>query len=110
MDSRVEDQTRTIVSNADLIILGGEHVSTQNHFFEKIGLRQIVASFGGVVLGVSAGSMNCADIVYSPPELDGEAVDPAYRRFLRGLNLTKTMLAPHYDQMINITSDEFRLS
>ena len=42
--------------------------------------------------------MNSADIVYSQPEEEGEAVDPAYQRFLTGLNLTKTNLLPHYQE------------
>ena len=106
LDRQTADQAETLVSNADLIVLGGGHVPTQNTFFEEIGLRQIVEGFDGVALGISAGSMNCADVVYSPPELDGEAIDPEYRRFLTGLNLTKTMLIPHYSQMINLAIDD----
>ena len=106
LDGRNADQAESLVSNADLIILSGGHVPTQNKFFEEIELRRIVAGFDGVALGISAGSMNCADVVYSPPELDGEAIDPEYRRFLTGLNLTKTMLVPHYSQMINLAIDD----
>ena len=42
--------------------------------------------------------MNSAETVYAHPERDGEAADPAYRRFLPGLGLTKTMLLPHYQE------------
>ena len=106
LDRQSADHAESLVSNADIIILGGGHVPTQNKFFEEIELRRIVEGFDGVALGISAGSMNCADVVYSPPELDGEAIDPEYRRFLTGLNLTKTMLIPHYLQMINLAIDD----
>ena len=105
LDRRTASQTETLVSNADIIVLCGGHVPTQNRFFEEIGLRRTLAGFNGVVVGVSAGSVNCADVVYSPPELEGEAVDPNYRRFLRGLNLTKTSLIPHYNELVKTTLD-----
>jgi len=40
--------------------------------------------------------MNCADIVYCPPEIEGEAVNPTFKRYLKGLGLTKTNILPHY--------------
>ena len=85
-----------LVRGADFIILAGGHVPTQNRFFHRIGLKDLLAGYDGVVMGVSAGSMNSAETVYAHPELPGEAVDPAYRRFLPGLGLTKRMILPHY--------------
>ena len=96
LDGRNEGQAAELVRGSDLIILSGGHVPTQNRFFRKIGLRGLMKDFDGIVIGISAGSMNSADIVYSQPEEEGEAVDPAYQRFLTGLGLTKTMLLPHY--------------
>ena len=40
--------------------------------------------------------MNSAEIVYAQPEMSGEAIDPNYKRFLKGLNLTKFQIIPHY--------------
>lgn len=40
--------------------------------------------------------MNCAETVYALPELDGEAVDPDYCRFIPGLGLTSRMIIPHF--------------
>ena len=40
-------------------------------------------------MGISAGSMNSSDIVYAQPELDGEVIDHNYKKFFKGLNLTK---------------------
>jgi len=43
--------------------------------------------------------MNCAEMVYSHPELDGESVDPDFRRFRRGLGLTQFNMIPHYQNV-----------
>lgn len=80
----------------DVIFLGGGHVPTQNAFFHRIGLREKLAHFDGIIIGISAGSMNAADEVYAQPEMPGEAADPSYRRFLRGLGLTDINILPHY--------------
>ena len=65
--------------------------------------------YDGIVVGISAGSMNSADVVYSHPEEEGEAVDPDYRRFLAGLNLTKVMLLPHYQDEKDVVLDGLRV-
>ena len=96
LNGRTADRAAELVQNADFIILTGGHVPTQNRFFARIGLRALLSGFDGVIMGISAGSMNSAETVYAQPELEGEAVDPAYKRFLPGLGLTKTMLLPHY--------------
>lgn len=96
LDGRNADRARELVKGADFIILAGGHVPTQNRFFASINLRGLLSGFDGVLLGISAGSMNSAETVYSQPEEPGEAKDPEYRRFLPGLGLTKTMLLPHY--------------
>lgn len=83
----------------NVIILSGGHVPTQNAFFQDISLKEKIQDFPGIIIGISAGTMNCAEIVYAHPELDGEATDPQYKRFIPGLGLTKRMVLPHY-QMI----------
>ncbi len=99
LDGRNKERAKELVRASDLIILGGGHVPTQNAFFTEIGLRDLMEGFDGTVFGISAGSMNAADIVYAQPEREGESTDPAFRRFLPGLNLTKTMLIPHYQEI-----------
>ena len=98
LDSRNEEQAEALVRESNFIILSGGHVPTQNAFFRKIGLRELMKDYDGIVVGISAGSMNSAETVYAQPERDGEAMDPAYQRFLPGLGLTKTMLLPHYQE------------
>ena len=98
LDRRNQNKAAELVQSADLIILMGGHVPTQNRFFAEIQLRELLNNYDGVIVGISAGSMNSADIVYAQPELEGEAVSPDYQRFLPGLNLTKTMILPHYQK------------
>lgn len=109
LDGRNADRAAALVRNANLLILAGGHVPTQNRFFEKIRLCALLREFDGVVIGISAGSMNCAEVVYAMPEEPGEAVDPAYRRFLAGLGLTKTNLLPHYGDMKDEILDGLRV-
>ena len=105
LDGRNARDAAALVGGANLLILGGGHVPTQNRYFQNIGLRELVKAFAGVVVGISAGSMNSAGIVYAHPELDGEAINPAYQRFLPGLGLTDTMLIPHYQEVKDETLD-----
>ena len=97
------------LDNYEVIILGGGHVPTQNKFFEKINLAEKIKSFEGIIIGVSAGSMNSADEVYAQPEETGEAIDPNYKRFLKGLNLTKFQIIPHYYSIKDGILDGFRI-
>ena len=93
----------------DMIILSGGHVPTENDFFMEIGLAEKIRGFEGIVMGISAGSMNCAEIVYAQPEMPGEAVDPDYRRFIPGLGLTKYNILPHYQAVKDDYVDGMRL-
>jgi peptidase E len=102
-------RTPELVKKADWIILCGGHVPTQNRFLHEIGLKELLQGFQGVMMGCSAGSMNCAENVYSHPELPGEAVDPQYRRWLKGLGLTEINLIPHYEQVRYAKVDGLRL-
>ena len=109
LDGLNRNQAGELVRGADFIILAGGHVPTQNRFFCEIGLRELMQDFSGVVLGISAGTMNAADIVYSQPEEAGEAVDPAYQRFPPGLGLTKTQILPHYQNTRHEVLDGLRV-
>ena len=109
LDGRTEERAAELVRSADLIVLTGGHVPTQNRFFQRIGLRGLLKDFPGVIVGISAGSMNSAELVYAQPEEEGEAIDPAYERFLPGLGLTKTMLLPHYQEVKDDVLDGLRL-
>ena len=109
LDRRNASKVRDLIKKADWIVLCGGHVPTQNRFINEIGLKGLLEGYKGVVMGCSAGSMNCADMVYSHPELPGETVDPGYRRWLKGLGLTDINLIPHYHQVRNVILDGKRL-
>ncbi|MBE6910611.1 MAG: dipeptidase E [Ruminococcaceae bacterium] len=109
LDRRNAKDAPELVKRAGLIVLGGGHVPTQNRFFREIGLRELLHGFDGVLVGISAGSMNAAETVYAQPERPGEAVDPHYRRFLPGLGLTETMLLPHYQECRDDVLDGLRV-
>lgn len=83
----------------DVILLAGGHVPTQNTFMKKIGLKERLIDFNGLLIAWSAGSMNCASNVYAAPELEGEAIDPSFTRWLSGLGLTETNIFPHYQSL-----------
>jgi peptidase E len=83
----------------DTIVLSGGHVPTQNKFFEKISLKKQIKNFNGILIGISAGTMNSAEEVYAQPELDGESIDKDYKRFICGLGITSLMILPHYQDI-----------
>jgi len=98
----------SIISHCDLVVLSGGHVPTQNAFFRRIRLRHTLHKFQGVVLGISAGSMNSAGMVYVQPEEAGESV-PEFNRFAPGLGLTAVNICPHYQKVKDNILDGLRL-
>lgn len=97
------------VAGANFIILSGGHVPTQNAFFKRIHLDLLLQGYKGLLMGISAGSMNCAKWVYAMPELDGESMNPFYHRFIPGLGLTNTMIIPHFQKLRYESLDGKRL-
>lgn len=102
-----DSRFREIKSLADfeVIILGGGHVPTQNNFFSRLNLFEKIKEFDGILLALSAGSMNSAEEVYAIPELEGEATDPGYNKWLRGLGITKCRMLPHYQYFRDVYLD-----
>lgn len=97
------------IAEYDVVILAGGHVPTQNAFFEKIRLKEHIKDFDGILIGISAGTMNSAETVYAQPELEGESIDKKYRKFLCGLGITKLMILPHYQDIKDDILDGKRL-
>ena len=93
VDNRNHSEIIEIVKKADIIILGGGELPCQNTFFNNLHLRQALTYYDGIIVGMSAGSMNLADIVFNFPELDRQIGDPNY---LNGLGYTDINIVPHY--------------
>lgn len=109
LDRRTFRSAHWMIKRANFIILCGGHVPTENKFFSELKLKEKIQDFEGVLLGISAGSMNCADIVYASPELPGESIDPDYKIFLRGLGLTDVNILPHFQNLKDAKLDGRRL-
>lgn len=97
------------LENIDVIILAGGHVPTQNRFMKQLRLKDRLLDYNGILVAWSAGSMNCADIVYAGPELEGEAVDPLYERWITGLGITDINIFPHFQSLKDDYLDGLRL-
>ena len=109
LDAYNQEEAAELIEWSDFIILAGGHVPTQNRFFQKIGLASLMQGYKGVVMGISAGTMNAAETVYAQPEESGESIDPEYQRFVPGLGLTKAQVCPHYQKVKHYTLDDKRL-
>ena len=98
VDSRNERDAARLIALSDVVMLAGGHVPTEMAFFNQLGLKKLLREYTGIVMGISAGTMNCADTVYVQPEEPGESFDPGFVRFAPGLALTPFMLLPHYQK------------
>lgn len=108
-DRRNEHEITDYLYNYDVIVLTGGHVPTENQFFNRIHLKELLKSYKGIIIGLSAGTMNCADVVYAQPELDGEATNLTYKKYLDGLHLTKINILPHFQEIKEQTLDGLRV-
>lgn len=105
LDHRTVDMPAEQILDYDMIMLCGGHVPTERGWFEEIELRRHLEHFDGIVIGISAGSMNSAEEVFALPEIEGETKDPDYDWFFEGLGFAKTSIIPHfqaiYDQELD---------
>ena len=107
-----DSRTMQLIENVksyDVIVLAGGHVPTQNSFFKKLNLKNRLKGYDGLIIAWSAGSMNCAEIVYAQPELEGEAIDATFQRFIPGLGITKRMIIPHFQNVKTDILDGLRV-
>lgn len=104
-DGRNADKAEELIRESALVVLAGGHVPTENKFYKRIGLSSLIQDYEGSVIGISAGTMNCAGVVYAPPELDGEALAPDYERYLEGLGITDINVFPHLQYLRSVRLD-----
>ena len=108
-DDRDADEFDDLLSRCQVVLLCGGHVPTQQAFLQSLGAVEALAGYKGVVIAMSAGSMNCADPVYSQPEDPGEGTDSGFERWLPGLGLTETCIIPHFQKTRTWMLDGLRL-
>jgi dipeptidase E len=108
LDRRNDEDAQSLIWESDLVILAGGHVPTQNAYFQEIGLAELLENYQGVLMGISAGTMNCAWQVYMQPEAAGES-GPEFERYATGLGLTDVNVLPHYQQVKDYLLDGKRL-
>ena len=108
LDGTNAQSAKKLVHSSDLIIFAGGHVPTQNAFLNAIRMRELLKDFNGVIMGISAGSMNLANPVYVQPEEEGES-SPDFPRFAPGLGVTRYQILPHYQKVKDNILDGKRL-
>lgn len=109
LDGSNAEDAEFLIENSDFIVFSGGHVPTQNAFFQEIHLRELLEGFDGTLMGISAGSMNLADMVYIQPEEPGEGIDPDFEKFGPGLGVTDVNILPHYQKVKDNILDGMRL-
>lgn len=97
LDKRTKSQAKKLIGEADFIFLCGGHVPSQLEVFKQLNLRELIKNTDAVICGQSAGSMNSADVVYCPPELEEEMLDKNFVRYRKGLGLTNINIYPHWN-------------
>lgn len=98
LDARNGQAAREVISRADIVILTGGKCVCQAEFFGEIGLKHILKSYDGIVIGVSAGTMNLCEVVANFPEERADLADP---RWLKGMGFVDDIIIPHYDGQTN---------
>lgn len=95
IDYRYNKDLEKEILSADVVFLSGGNVPMQNNFFKEIGLKSILEKYNGVIIGQSAGSMNCSEMIYVLPEEDEEFEDKNFAKTLTGLGLIDFQIMPH---------------
>lgn len=94
LDERNKAEAANIIGAADLIILSGGKCRRQKKFFDEIELKRLLTNHKGVIIGVSAGSMNLCNTVANFPEEASELGEP---RWFDGIGFFNEIIIPHFD-------------
>jgi EAL domain-containing protein (putative c-di-GMP-specific phosphodiesterase class I)/GGDEF domain-containing protein len=99
LDNSNMDRAFELVRNSDVVILGGGNGNTQNSFFKKIMLKNLLVGFPGIIIAMGCGSTNCAGNAYLVPEYEGQVANLDYEKFTDGLGLTDISIIPHFSKL-----------
>ncbi len=94
LDNRNKEDIDNVLNNSSLIFLSGGNAFQQNKFFNNINLKKYIKKTDACIVGISAGSINSAKIVFSSPENEKDLTNPT---ILEGLDLTTINVEPHFD-------------
>lgn len=101
-----EDETARLIEQADLLYLMPGNPYTQMEFLNRNPKSlQAIKKFQGIILGVSAGTMNMAKQAYY---LKDEGYEES--KFYSGLGLTDITVIPHFNNdsnQIDLIRDSF---
>ena len=94
LDNRNKTKVSEVLKDSSLIFLCGGNTYIQNQFFNEIDLKNYIKELDSTIVGISAGAINSADIVFNSPEEDNDLSNPY---ILVGLGLTEFNIEPHFD-------------
>lgn len=94
LDNRNKEDIGNILKNSSLIFLSGGNTFRQNMFLNAINLKDYIKETDACIVGISAGAINSAEIVFSSPENEE---DLTRSTILKGLDLTTINIEPHFD-------------
>ena len=101
IDDRFNGDLKSVVESADIVFLSGGDTKTQMDYFERIGLRDILKEYDGIIIGQSAGALNLANLVVCPPE------DESVSTYTwNGLGIVDINIEPHFS-IDDFSKDEF---
>lgn len=93
LDKRITGlQAQEILKTADVVYLTGGNPYIQLQYIKDNGLDTILKSFKGIIIGVSAGSMNQGKIAYYCKDEDYQET-----KIYEALGLVDITIDPHYD-------------
>ena len=98
LDNRNKSNISEVLNDSSLIFLCGGKTYIQKQFIYLINLKKYLKKLDATIVGISAGSINSANIVFNSPEEDEDLSNPC---ILEGLSLTKFNVEPHF----NINND-----
>lgn len=94
LDNRNVQNAKKILENASLIILMGGKIMCQMKFLKKIGFKKLLNNFNGVVIGLSAGTMNMCKNTLNFPEENADLGQPLATK---GLGFLDEFILPHFN-------------
>lgn len=93
------EQAQATVKAADVVWLAGGNTTAEFAYFQKYGLIDVIKNHNGVVIGMSAGSINLADIAICTSD---EYHD--YQQIYQGIGCVQISVEPHF--VLSGLSDE----